>query len=212
MSRSAVVFVLAVVALGGVSLAQEAKKSDASRGAKAKAKQQLAITPEREAAVRTFVERNHAELADLLTHLKENQPREYERAIRELFRVTERLATIQERDATQYDLELALWSAQSQVQLLAAKMKMGGTDELREELRSALETQADARLALLKHERQRAQNRLSRIEGDIAQFQSQRDQLIEKQLKFLTRTGGERPVSKPATGKKAAARAKKSAE
>jgi hypothetical protein len=209
MSRFAVVCLAAAVALNGVSLAQESKSS-ASRGAKAK--QQLAITPEREAAVRTFVERNHAELADLLAHLKENQSREYERAIRELFRVTERLATIQERDTTQYDLELALWTAQSQVQLLAAKMKMGDSDQLREELRAALETQADARLALLKHERQRAQNRLSRIEGDIAQFSSQREQLIERQLKFLTKSGRERPVSKPAGGKRATGQARKKAE
>ena len=42
---------------------------------------QLAITPEREAAVTTFVEKNHAELAALLVHLKTNQPKEYERAL-----------------------------------------------------------------------------------------------------------------------------------
>src|SRR5687767_13810045 len=54
------------------------------------------ITPEREAAVMTFVKHHHAELAELLIHLKENAPKEYERAVRDLFRTSERLAQVQE--------------------------------------------------------------------------------------------------------------------
>ena len=46
------------------------------------------VTPEREAAVLNFVQRNHAELADLLAVLKTSQPDEYVRALREIFRAT----------------------------------------------------------------------------------------------------------------------------
>src|SRR5206468_2527102 len=59
-----------------------------------KDKPAIAVTPEREAAAITFVQRNHAELADLLASLKASQPQEYERAIRDIYRTTERLKAV----------------------------------------------------------------------------------------------------------------------
>src|SRR5437773_7696567 len=117
----------------------------------AKAKAAITVTPEREAAVMTFVQRNHAELAELLGYLKTNQPEEYERAIKEIFRTTERLDQVQDRDPLQYELEVAAWTAQSHVQLLAARLKMGSSDELLKQLREALKTQNETKLSLLKH-------------------------------------------------------------
>jgi hypothetical protein len=76
----------------GTAAAQETSVAPVKRDAKAK---KLGVTPERQAAVMTFVQRNHPELADLLAHLKARQPAEYEGAVRELFRTTERLAQIQ---------------------------------------------------------------------------------------------------------------------
>lgn len=171
------------------------------------------VTPEREAAVRTFVELNHAELADLLAHLKANQPKEYERAVRELHRVTERLAGIQERDPTQYDLEVKFWTAQSRVQLFTAKLRMGTSEDIKDQLREALGAQAEAKVALLKHDRSKIAERLSRVERDIAQFENEREKVIEKQLELLVRTakqgkdvnfGGKAAANKPA-GKRAKA-------
>src|SRR5262245_54857845 len=119
----------------------------------AKARASPRITPEREAAAISFVQRNHPELAELLSYLKSSQPDEYEQPISDIVRATERLALIQERDSLQYDLEVAAWTAQSRVQLLAAKLKMGASDDLTRQLREALKTQNEAKLALLKHER-----------------------------------------------------------
>src|SRR4051795_13096792 len=96
----------------------------------AKAKPAIQITPESEARAVAFVQRNHAELADLLAALKTSQPEEYERAIKDILRVTDRLALLQDRDQLQYELEVAAWTAQSRVELLAAKLKMGNTEEL----------------------------------------------------------------------------------
>jgi hypothetical protein len=84
-------------------------------------------------------------------------------------------------------LELAVWTAQSRVLLLAARLKMGATDELRDQLRAALLTQGEARLALLKHERQRAMDRVAKLEGEITQFESNRDNAIDRQLQTLLR-------------------------
>src|SRR5262245_11199571 len=126
----------------------------------AKARPRIAITPEREAAVLTFVQRNHAELADLLAELKTNDPDQYHRASHDNYRTTERIAQIQERDPLQYELEVAAWTAQSRVELLAARLKMGSSDELIKQLREALLNQNDAKVALLKHERQKAADRV----------------------------------------------------
>ena len=162
------------------------------------------VTPEREAAVHTFVELNHPELAELLKHLKTNKPQEYARAIRELHRITERLAGIQERDRTQYDLEIKLWTAQSRVQLLTARLKMGVTDELKSQLRDAVGAQAEAKVALLKHDRTRVADRLAKIDADIAQFENDRQKVIDKQMELLTRTAEAGPAKGPKVGTKGA--------
>ena len=144
-------------------------------GAKAKAQSPITITPEREAAVMTFIDRNHPELSDLLAHLRESQPEQYEQAVKDLFRTTERLAGIKERDTVQYELEVAVWKAQSRVQLLAARLKMTVTDDLKKDLRNALGEQSDARLALTRHERQRAADRVSKLDADINRFSTERE-------------------------------------
>jgi hypothetical protein len=164
--------------------AASAKKDGKSRPA-------IAVTPEREAAVLTFVQRNHAELAELLGYLKTSQPEEYERAIREIFRTTERLALVQERDPLQYELEVVSWTAQSRVQLLAAKLKMESNDELLKQLREALKSQNEAKLALLKHERQKAEDRVGKLSSEIARFEKDREKVIDRQLQVLTQAAAE---------------------
>src|SRR5438874_927797 len=172
-------------ATGSASPKKEAPKKEI------KAKPAIAVTPEREAAVMTFVQRNHAELADLLVYLRASQPEEYERAIKEIFRTTERLATIQERDPLQYELEVTAWKGQSRVQLLAAKLKMGSSDELVKQLRAALQVQNDAKVALLKHERQKAADRMEKLESDIARLETSGDEIIDKQMKLLARAAAD---------------------
>ena len=197
---------IAATAAPGTASAQEKSASTASSATKrdAKAKKpgnsrptpksspaKLGVTPERQAAVMTFVQRNHPELADLLAHLKVRQPEEYEAAVRELFRTTERLAQIQERDPLQYELEVNFWTAQSRVQLLTAKLMMGSTDELQAALRTAVGEQIDARVALLRHQRQKAADRLANLDREIGKVEDNREAVIEKQLQVLTRAASE---------------------
>ena len=159
---------------------------------------QMAITPEREAAVMTFVKLNHEELSGLLTHLKENQPKEYERAVKELHRTTERLAQIKERDPIHYDLEVALWTAQSRVQLLTAKLKMGSSGPAKDELRDALSDQLEARLAVLRHERNKMSERLNRMDGEIARLEGDRQTMLDRQLQTLTSAAESKPAKRAA--------------
>jgi hypothetical protein len=167
----------------------------------------LTFTPEREAAALNFVERNHAELAELLATLKSSQPKQYEQAIKEIFRVTERLATIQERDPLHYELEVKLWTAQSRVQLLAARLKMADGDSLKGDLREALAAQLDSRMAVLKHQRSQAADRLAKMDRDIDRLEGDRQQMIERQLETLARAAGGRIGAKNAAAKQGGKRA-----
>jgi len=195
LAGSIIVLLIAMSCVGGLLYAQSgdvAPRASAPSAKKdAKAKARLTVTPEREAAVLNFVQRNHAELAELLAYLKSDQPEEYERAIKEIFRTTERLALIQERDPLQYELEVALWTGQSRVQLLTAKVKMSTSEDLVKQLRDALARQNDSRVALLKHERQKAADRLEKVEGDIVRLESDREKIIDRQLQLLTRAAEE---------------------
>lgn len=162
----------------------------------------VAITPEREAAVTNFVDRNHPELAALLTHLKTKQPKEYERAVRDLFRVTEKLAMVSERDSRQYDLELQVWKAQSRAQLLVARLKMtdpesGDREEIANQLREILSEQMQARLEVMKLDRERVTGRLEKLNDEIARLERDRDSVIEVHLKNLTNQAGLGAKTKP---------------
>lgn len=196
--RSLLLLVLATAMLSLVSDARAQKDpptntpKPAQKAAQAKA---IAITPEREAAVNDFVERNHPELGQLLSHLKSNQPKEYERAVRDLFRVTEKLAMVHERDERQYDLELKSWQAQSRAQLLVARMKMtdpasADSEELKKQLRDILTEQWQARVDVQRLERDRVTGRLTKLNTDIERMERDREAIIEGHLKSLTNANG----------------------
>ena len=153
------------------------------------------ITPAREAAAHTFVKQHHPELSDLLTLLQEQNPKEYDRAIRELFRESERLANLRERDEERYELELRVWKINSRVRLAAARITMGETPELRRDLRDLLLEQIDARRAALVNERDKTAERLEKLDKQIQQMDRQRELMAERALRALT--GGSEKVSTP---------------
>lgn len=164
---------------------QDAPKVEVKTTEGNKVKPNHPLPPEREAAVLKFVQENHPELGGLLAHLKENRPADYERAVRELVRVTERLAQIQQKDKELYALELKLWLVQSRLQLLSARLQMGPSDELKAELTAALGEQVDSRAALLTAEREKLQRRVSKLDDDLKAAQADRQKTIDNQLKSI---------------------------
>ena len=90
-------------------------------GALAKKAAMPEFTTEREAAARAFVGLHHPELNALLDRLKPMNPVEYEKAIGELFKVSEDMAALKARDPNRYPLVLESWKAKSRVEVLAAQ-------------------------------------------------------------------------------------------
>lgn len=150
-------------------------------------KKDFAVTPEREAAVNEFVQEHHPELAELLKHLKEKKKtRQYERAIRDLYAVSERLSGLKKADSQRYEPELKAWKLKSRIQLLSARLTMGDNEELKQELKQALAQQYDVRRELLAMEQQRLSDRLQKIEQDLSDYDARREATLEKQFEQLT--------------------------
>jgi hypothetical protein len=143
---------------------------------------QQPLTPEREAAAVTFVTLHHPDLAELLKHLKQSNPREYQRALRELFRQSENLAMTHEKDPRRYELDLEAWKLRSRIQLLAARLSMNYSKGLEDELRAALGEQVDLRLRQQELTRERLTNKLQEVDTEIARINSDREGRVKTEL------------------------------
>lgn len=157
----------------------------------------VAVTAEREAAAMAFVQDHHAELAELLIHLKESSPKEYERAIRDLSRASERLTQIRERDSQAYELELKVWQARSRAQLLNARLQMTEDEEIRKKLRDALTEEYDLRLQMLTRDHDRFVEKAKNLDEQIERLKRRRSEGIESQLQQMTKAARKSPVKKP---------------
>ena len=148
----------------------------------------IEVTAEVESEVFAFLNKYHPELAGLLSNLHANLPREYERAIRDLSRVRERLSQLALRDPPRHELELQAWVVQSHIHLTVAKLAMNDSADLRDELQRLLEQQFDLKLQTLQHDRKRLDERLRKMDEQIEKIASSRDEVVAKQLANLTRS------------------------
>lgn len=183
---------------------EAARKAAARKEAARKEAKDSPVTPDKEAAVNAFVAEHHSELGELLRHLKaiKNQ-RPYERAIRELYTASERLAGLQKSDSGRYELELKAWKVKSRIQLLSARLTMKDDEQLKHELKDALAEQYDLRREVLTMEKNRIQDRLQKLERDLADYDNRREEAIERQFQQLTATPKARPGAKNKTEKPA---------
>jgi len=173
----------------------------ATKQAETKPRAALIITPDREAAALTFVDRHHAELQALLDFLRQHQQEQYRKALAELYRASERLAQIRGRDSRRYELELELWKLKSRAKLMAARLTMSPDDlSLRSALKANLLQQIDLRQTMLRHELERQTARTKRIERQIDKLKQNREKYVERQIDGLLKSG--RLKDKPQREKK----------
>jgi hypothetical protein len=146
------------------------------------------ISPERETAALQFAHENHPELAALLEGLKRNAPKEYQAALVDLDRAIERLGKFKEKSPERYEFELSDWKITSRIRLLAARLSMSSDPTVETELRAALRERLEMRLAAQRIERDRLQNRASKIDQQIEETASRADATVEKQFQELKKT------------------------
>jgi hypothetical protein len=179
----------------------EAGASTQQKPAKEAAKQP--VTPEMETAAISFVSLHHPELAELINQLKGTNSDQYQQAIRDLSRTAATLANTQKNDPTRYELDLKLWQMNSHIQVIAARLAMAPTPELKESLKSKLLEQIDLRLEIHRLDRERVEARLKRIDDSITRLRDSREQEAAKAFERLTRSTakpGARKTAKSAAG------------
>ena len=148
----------------------------------------MLVTPEREAAALTFARRNHPELEKLLVRLQKQNSREFEKAVRQLYQASERLARIQERDPERYEIALEIWKLDSRIKLLAARMTMSSDSSLEKKLRELVEERVDARIRQMQLDRSRLASRLEKLDEDLKELQEDRDSAVAKDLQRLKKS------------------------
>ena len=160
------------------------------------------LTPEREAAALKFVELHHPELLHLLTALKRGKRPQYRVALQEIFRVSERLARINDRQPERYEQELELWKINSRLTLLIASLAMAEDEpETIAQIRNLIERRYQLETEMLTAEAQALQQRLDRLEKNLSRRQELQREAIERQLERITRPYTDSP---PASGNPAA--------
>lgn len=169
------------------------------------------VSPEREAELLEFVQKNHTELATLLTTLKTAQTKDYAAAISDLDREIRHLDQIRKRSPVNYDAELKVWMARSRVRLLSARMSMSEDEELKAELKSQLrelrqlETAAlQAEIGSVQQTIEKQRQKLQKLQGRLADLQSSDEDWLAKQMASLEekQQATEKPKKKPAAKQK----------
>jgi hypothetical protein len=140
---------------------------------------------DREEEALAFVREHHPELATLLAPLKAMKPKEYERAIAELSRVSRTLGGLNAREPRRYEVGLEAWKAKSKADLVAAKWVNSPTPELESQLREALDNELAARLRQQELEQEIVRSRLKKIDESIDRLKNKRDTVIESRLRAL---------------------------
>jgi hypothetical protein len=184
--------IVPVVSASGTTAVKLPAAEEKGRVGKGQRAAALGFTPEREAAAMTFVRTHHPELADLLARLKDRRPGEYQKAIRDLFRVSERLAQSQEMHPNRYELELEDWKLASRVQLLVARLTMDRSTSMEQQLRALLAEQLEVREKLIKLDRDRAAERVKSLDAELSRLEGDRAQVLEEKFQKALRSAGEK--------------------
>jgi len=79
---------------------------------------------------------------------------------------------------------------------LSTLRAMKDDEQLKTELKSALSEQYDIRREIMTAEKNRIQDRLQKLERDLADYDNRREEQIEKQFKQLTSVPKSRPAAK----------------
>ncbi|QDT55048.1 hypothetical protein Pan44_30890 [Caulifigura coniformis] len=172
-----------VLGSGPSGLAQSEKKTEVPTSKPAVQAADLEVV--NEDAALEFAKRHHPELAKLLGPMKAASPRDYQKAIRELDRVSDRLIRMETRSPDRYAIEIELWKTESRLRLVAAKTAMLDDDERREQIEKLVNERNQLRVRLYEFERDEARQRIVQLDRQIESLKSQESQAVRKEVDRL---------------------------
>lgn len=142
-----------------------------------------AATPEAQAMA--FVGEHHPELARLLEPLKAKNPAEYRKAVGEISQVARNLAEVKRRNPRRHELALDAWKTKSRVELLAARLAGAPFEEIRSQLRTAIEAKVDAEVARQRFELAQAEANVRKLRESLDRLENHRDAVVEARFRAL---------------------------
>lgn len=178
------------------------------KGAKkaAKALQKVKdVSADQEKQAIGFATAQHSELVELLDRLEEMNPEQYGRAIRELYKTSERLRLMADRNPERHSLELSLWKLESRIRLTLAQIAMEDDAEIEKQLAPLMAERRDLKRRVLELERRQATSRIAEIDQQLETLQKAPEAETAKELKRLKQT----VVSQMKPGKVKAKQAKR---
>lgn len=156
-----------------------------------------ALDREAEAKAIRMVESHLPELNPILQRLREKEPREYAKAIRDLARSEKKLELASHRNDGSFEIEVEWLQAQTEVNLLSARLKVRDNARDRKQLKTAVTRLQNAQVAKAEHEVKvfrdrlaRAQKLLDAAEQRLKTKQENSDDQIEKMYTGLIRKAG----------------------
>ncbi len=129
-----------------------------------------------------FVQEHHAELVTLLQSLKTMRQKEYEVAIREIWRTKKRLESLIKREPELHDMELEAWKLKSQIDLLMAKGFASDKSFDKAVLRDLIASQLENQKKRWKYEQATLKKREQQLDELLAKIVGHEDERIEQQL------------------------------
>ncbi|MCA9140347.1 MAG: hypothetical protein KDB00_26430 [Planctomycetales bacterium] len=158
---------------------------------------QRGLDKEIERGVLQMVDNHLPELKVLLDQLRENEPRQYELAIRNLAKSSRRLQAAQKRGEASFDLEVHIIQAQTSINLLIAKLKVRDNKKDREALLEATRRFEQAEIDRAEYELTLSQSKLAKMKEQVdamekllIEKQSNMDETIKKDFQGYLRKSG----------------------
>lgn len=170
------------------SVEKESPKRKSNSVVSAERSEKDLLNPLNEELALEFAASHHPQLAALLRQLKDASPKDYRSAIVDVEWSRQRLERTRERSVERYQLELSDWTLDSRIRLLTARLAMGKDPSLVRELEETVRERAEVRLKILHDEKQRLLSRLEKLEGQIAQRESEMDEVVSREIATLLRS------------------------
>lgn len=141
-------------------------------------------------------------LVPLLKQLKTDQPRQYERAVWDLARSAKKLNAAKKRDDQLFEVELEFLKAETEANLIAARLKVRDNPNDRKHLRESVARLHAAKQSKMRYEIEIYQKRLARdqallttAEQRLSDFEGNPKNTVAESYLAMLRKAGRKPAN-----------------
>lgn len=138
-----------------------------------------------------FVKNHHREILPLLKKVRNDNPAQFQIAMRSLDREVQSLNSLPKNSARR-QRSLELWVTRSKTKLMAAKVATAPSEEkakeLKKQMRQLIADHYDSRLQNLKDDRDAARLRVEKLDQHLTKLKANRSNEIQRQIDAFTRS------------------------